>query len=118
MRNNASEDLSRIRKQINQLKGRIGQSFNKALSHYTQQDYLDDIRESVLDNKRVLAVKAMYRRKVKGTIMGSSKTGSIVFMEPETTAQLTRELQNLLYEETEEIKNTQSTYQLPALLLI
>ena len=104
VRNNASEDLSRIRKQINQLKGRIGQSFNKALSHYTQQDYLDDIRESVLDNKRVLAVKAMYRRKVKGTIMGSSKTGSIVFMEPETTAQLTRELQNLLYEETEEIK--------------
>ena len=104
VRNNASEDLSRIRKQINQLKGRIGQSFNKALSHYTQQDYLDDIRESVLDNKRVLAVKAMYRRKVKGTIMGSSKTGSIIFIEPETTAQLTRELQNLLYEETEEIK--------------
>ena len=104
VRNNASEDLSRIRKQINQLKGRIGQSFNKALSHYTQQDYLDDIRESVLDNKRVLAVKAMYRRKVKGTIMGSSKTGSIVFMEPEATAQITRELQNLLYEETEEIK--------------
>lgn len=104
VRNNASEDLSRIRKQINQLKGRIGQSFNKALSNYTQKDYLDDIRESVLDNKRVLAVKAMYRRKVKGTIMGSSKTGSIVFMEPETTAQLTRELQNLLYEETEEIK--------------
>ncbi|MGB1806393.1 MAG: endonuclease MutS2 [Flavobacteriaceae bacterium] len=104
VRNNASEDLARIRKQINQLKGRIGQSFNKALSYYTQQDYLDDIRESVLDNKRVLAVKAMHRRKVKGTIMGSSKTGSIVFMEPEATAQLTRELQNLIFEETEEIK--------------
>lgn len=104
VRNNASEELARIRKQINQLKGRIGQSFNKALSQYTQQDYLDDIRESVLDNKRVLAVKAMYRRKIKGTIMGSSKTGSIVFMEPEATAQLTRELQNLLFEETEEIK--------------
>ncbi len=104
VRNNASEELARIRKQINQLKGRIGQSFNKALSQYTQQDYLDDIRESVLDNKRVLAVKAMYRRKIKGTIMGSSKTGSIVFMEPESTAQLSRELQNLLFEETEEIK--------------
>ena len=104
VRNNASDDLARIRKQINQLKGRIGQSFNKALSQYTQQDYLDDIRESVLDNKRVLAVKAMYRRKIKGTIMGSSKTGSIVFMEPESTAQLSRELQNLLFEETEEIK--------------
>ena len=104
VRTNASDELARIRKLINQLKGKIGQSFNKALSHYTQQDYLDDIRESVLDNKRVLAVKAMYRRKVKGTIMGSSKTGSIVFMEPEATAQFTRELQNLEYEEKEEIK--------------
>ena len=46
-------------------------------------DFLDDIRESVVDNKRVLAVKSMYRRKVKGAIMGGSKTGSIVYVEPE-----------------------------------
>ena len=46
----------------------------------------------------------MYRRKVKGTIMGSSKTGSIVFIEPETTYLQNQELQNLLFEETEEIK--------------
>ncbi len=104
VRNNASEELARIRRQLNAIRGRIGVSFNKALSHYSQLDYLDDIRESVLDNKRVLAVKAMYRRKVKGAIMGSSKTGSIVFMEPEATAQLSRELQNLQFEETEEIK--------------
>jgi len=51
-----------------------------------------------------LAVKAMYRRKVKGGIMGGSKTGSIVFIEPEATFQLSRELQNLLFEEDEEIK--------------
>ena len=65
---------------------------------------LDDIRESVVENKRVLAVKAMYRRKVKGGIMGSSKTGSIVFIEPEATLNFSRELQNLVFEESEEIK--------------
>ena len=102
--NNASENLYQIRKQLQGLRGKISSSFNKALTHYNNLGYLDDIRESILDNKRVMAVKAMHRRKVKGAIMGSSKTGSIVFMEPEATNALTRELQNLLFEETEEIK--------------
>ena len=104
VRDNASEDLNNLRKQIQALKGKISQSFNKALSHYQNLDYLDDIRESVVENKRVLAVKAMYRRKVKGGIMGSSKTGSIVFIEPEATLNFSRELQNLVFEESEEIK--------------
>ena len=104
VRDNASENLYTLRKQIQALKGKIAQSFNKALSHYQNLDYLDDIRESVVENKRVLAVKAMYRRKVKGGIMGSSKTGSIVFIEPEATLNFSRELQNLVFEESEEIK--------------
>ena len=104
IRDNASESLHTIRKQIQAIKGKIAQSFNKALSHYQNLDYLDDIRESVIENKRVLAVKAMYRRKVKGGIMGSSKTGSIVFIEPEATLNFSRELQNLVFEEYEEIK--------------
>ena len=104
VRDNASENLYTLRKQIQTTKGKIAQSFNKALSHYQNLDYLDDIRESVVDNKRVMAVKAMYRRKVKGGIMGSSKTGSIVFVEPEATLNFSRELQNLVFEESEEIK--------------
>ena len=101
---NASERLHTLRKQIQAIKGKIAQSFNKALSHCQNLNYLDDIRESVIENKRVLAVKAMYRRKVKGGIMGSSKTGSIVFIEPEATLNFSRELQNLVFEEYEEIK--------------
>ena len=104
IRDNASESLLNLRKQIQSIKGKIAQSFNKALSHCQNLDYLDDIRESVIENKRVLAVKAMYRRKVKGGIMGSSKTGSIVFIEPEATLNFSRELQNLVFEEHEEIK--------------
>jgi DNA mismatch repair protein MutS2 len=57
----------------------------------------------VVENKRVLAVKAMYRRKVKGAIRGGSKTGSIVYIEPEATLQHSRELNNLEYDEQEEV---------------
>lgn len=102
--NNASDSLYLTRKEIQRLRSKISSSFNKSLSQYQGADYLDDIRESIVDNRRVLAVKAMHRRKVKGAIMGSSKTGSIVFIEPETTNAQNRELQNLLFEEGEEIK--------------
>ena len=104
VRDNASENLNLIRKKIQQLRGKIGSSFNKSLNQFQGADYLDDIRESIVDNRRVLAVKAMYRRKVKGSIMGSSKTGSIVFIEPEATHLQNQELQNLIFEEDEEIK--------------
>lgn len=103
IKDNASKLLFDVRQAINRVKGKINASFSSALQYYHGLEYLDDIRESVVENKRVLAVKAMYRRKVKGSIMGSSKTGSIVYIEPETTLQYSRELNNLEFEENEEI---------------
>ncbi|HLT34183.1 MAG TPA: hypothetical protein VKZ98_10365, partial [Aquaticitalea sp.] len=103
VKDKASDELFRLRQEINTIKGKINQSFASALTSYSALDYLDDIRESVMDNKRVLAVKAMYRRKVKGTILGGSKTGSIVYIEPEATFRHTRELNNLEFEEEEEV---------------
>ncbi|NNC50590.1 MAG: DNA mismatch repair protein MutS [Flaviramulus sp.] len=103
IKDNASSLLLDLRQSINKIKGKINASFSTALNMYHNLEYLDDIRESVVDNKRVLAVKAMYRRKVKGAIMGGSKTGSIVYIEPETTLQHSRELNNLEYEEQEEV---------------
>ena len=104
IRDNASVDLKRIRMDINAVRGKINQSFGAALSRYQSADFLDDIKESIVENRRVLAVKAMYRRKVKGTVMGNSKTGSIVYIVPETTLQYSTELSNLEFEEKEEIR--------------
>ena len=103
IKDNASSELFEIRQQINGIRGKINQSFTSALSSYFVQDLLDEIKETVVDNKRVLAVKAMHRKKVKGAILGSSKTGSIVFIEPEQTLKYSRELANLVYEEEQEI---------------
>jgi DNA mismatch repair protein MutS2 len=103
LKDRASDKLFSIRRQMNGVRSKISQSFGSALSTYQESGFLDEIRETVIGNRRVLAVKAMYRRKVKGVIHGSSKTGSIVYIEPETTLQHTQELQNLLYDEKEEI---------------
>ena len=104
MKDDASPLLQDLRRSINSVRGKINSSFNSALSSYNSYGYLDEIKESVVENVRVLAVKAMHRRKVKGGIMGNSKTGSIVYIQPEATFQYTRELNNLEYEEKEEVK--------------
>ncbi|MHA7862974.1 endonuclease MutS2 [Flagellimonas marinaquae] len=104
VKDSASNELRLIRMQINEVRSKINQSFNSALGRYQSSDFLDEIRESVMENRRVLAVKAMHRKKVKGTVMGTSKTGSIVYIVPEATLSYTRELSNLEFEEKEEIQ--------------
>lgn len=104
VKDSASNDLRLIRMQINEVRSKINQSFSSALGRYQSLDFLDEIRESVMENRRVLAVKAMHRKKVKGTVMGTSKTGSIVYIVPEATLSYTRELSNLEFEEKEEIQ--------------
>ena len=103
IKDSASPDLLNIRRDMNLVRGKVNQSFGVALTQYNSLGYLDDIKESFVQNRRVLAVLAMYRRKVKGSILGSSKTGSIAYIEPETTLKYSRELSNLEYEEKEEI---------------
>ncbi|WP_440582162.1 endonuclease MutS2 [Tenacibaculum dicentrarchi] len=100
---NASPVLKQIRKEINNIRGKISESFSHALTRNISSGYLDDIKETVIDNQRVLAVSAMHRRKVKGSLLGSSKTGAIVYIAPQATLAYSRELQNLIYEEKQEV---------------
>lgn len=104
IKNDATPELARIRRNIQLIKSKIGQSFQSSLVHFNSLGYLDEIKESVIENTRVLAVSAMHRRKVKGAALGSSKTGSIIFIEPESTRNLTRELQEHLIDEKDEIE--------------
>ena len=103
IKDDASVPLRDIRRKLKIAQGQLNQSFNGALTHYNSLGYLDDIRETVIDNRRVLAVSAMYRKKVKGTLFGNSKTGSIAYIEPQATAQLTRAVQELVHLEQDEI---------------
>ena len=103
VKNNASPALKQIRKDINHVRGKIGASFSSALSKAIAAGYLDDIKETVVDNQRVLAVSAMHRKKVAGSLLGSSKSGNIVYIAPQATLSYAREYQNLIYDEKQEI---------------
>jgi len=101
--NKASQLLNSIRKSLNSIRGQISASFNKELSRYHSAGYLDDIRESIIEDQPVLAVQAIHRKKVKGSILGTSKTGSIVFIAPQNTLNFHRQHQELIMEEKQEI---------------
>jgi DNA mismatch repair protein MutS2 len=103
VKNNASSVLKQVRRDINNIRGKIGASFSSSLSKAIAAGYLDDIKETVVDNQRVLAVSAMHRRKIAGSLLGSSKSGNIVYIAPQATLAYAREFQNLEYEEKQEI---------------
>jgi DNA mismatch repair protein MutS2 len=103
VKNNASSVLKQIRRDINNIRGKIGASFSSALSKAIAAGYLDDIKETIVDNQRVLAVSAMHRRKIAGSLLGSSKSGNIVYIAPQATLAYSREFQNLVYEEKQEV---------------
>lgn len=109
VKDTASNELRLIRQEMAAIKGKINQSFSSSLNTYHTSEFLDEIRESVVDNRRVLAVKSMYRKKVKGTVMGTSKTGSIVYIEPEAVSRYSREFSNLQFDEKEEIQRILNT---------
>jgi len=103
VKSNASSSLKQIRRGINTVRSKIGASFSSALSKAVAAGYLDDIKETIVDNQRVLAVSAMHRRKVSGSLLGSSKSGGIVYIAPQATLAYSREYQNLVYEEKQEV---------------
>lgn len=101
IKDDASDELLSIRKKVKFLSGRITELFNKSIT--ANLPYLDDIRESVMDNRRVLAVNSAMRKRVKGRFLGTSKTGSISFIEPESVLKPQREFDELKEEEKKEI---------------
>jgi DNA mismatch repair protein MutS2 len=103
VKDEASVELKKIRKNIYNVQQEILQLFSSEKRKYEKLGYLSDIKESILENRNVLAVSAVYRKKVKGSILGTSKTGSIVFIEPEAISGLQKQLFSLKYDEKQEI---------------
>ena len=57
LRDDASMQLSQIRKRLNVVKGQVNSSFSKALTRYVGNDYLDEIRESVVEKQTCIGSK-------------------------------------------------------------
>jgi len=103
IRNDASPYLSEIRHSIHTVRQQISRIFDKEMRKFIKEGFLGETRETFINERRVLTVLSTHKRKVGGSVMGSSKTGSLTFIEPGATIPLNNELELLLDDERKEI---------------
>lgn len=101
VKNDASPSLKAIRTEIQLARKSIDENFNRSLNTYA--DLLEDIRETIMEDQRVLAVKSGYKKRVPGRILGISKTGSITFIQPDSVVRHYFRLRENQEEEKKEI---------------
>ena len=103
VKSEASPILKTLRAEISHARKAIQENFNKALASLSSTDFLDDIRESIIDDQRVLAVKSAYKKRVLGRVLGLSKTGSITYIQPESVVKHQFKLREDIEEEKKEV---------------
>ena len=103
VKDDASPLLAEIRQQIKIVRNQINKNFEKEVRRLSKDNILGDTKETFHNNRRVLTILASHKRQVGGNIVGSSKTGSLVFIEPQINVELNNELELQLDEERKEI---------------
>lgn len=103
IKDDASVELAEIRARIRVLRNQINKNFDKELRRNNKDKVLAETLETFVNERRVLTVLSTFKRKVPGNIHGSSKTGSLTFIEPLVNVPLNNELEFLFDDERKEI---------------
>ncbi len=103
VKDDASPELKEIRGRIKTLRVQINRNFDRELRKYNKDKVLGETLEGFINDRRVLTVQSTFKRKVPGNIHGSSKTGSLTFVEPVINVPLNNELEFLFDDERKEI---------------
>ena len=103
IKDDASKELFDIRSQINILRKQINRNFDKEIRRLLKENLLGDTKETFINDRRVLTVLSSHKRKITGTVVGSSNTGSLTYIEPQINIPLNNELEMLLDDERKEI---------------
>ncbi|MEI8075439.1 MAG: DNA mismatch repair protein MutS [Bacteroidota bacterium] len=103
VRDNASDDLQKIRMSLFRKRNELRRMFDKVISKLAKAGYSADIDESFSNGRRVVAVFSEHKRQVKGILHGESDSRKTAFIEPEETIELNNDVFNLEHEETREI---------------
>jgi len=103
VKDDASPALKEIRGRIRSLRAQINRNFDRELRKYNKDKVLGETLEGFINDRRVLTVQSTFKRKVPGNIHGSSKTGSLTFVEPVVNVPLNNELEFLFDDERKEI---------------
>ena len=103
VKDDASPLLFEIRNQLKVVRNQINKNFERELRKLSKENVLGETREAFVNERRVLTVQSTHKRKIAGTVVGSSKTGSLTFIEPIANVALNNEFELLSDDERKEI---------------
>lgn len=104
IRDNASENLGKIRKDINARARSIEKIINQLMSNARKSGWTDDKAEVTISGGRlVIPLLAPHKRKIKGVILDESASGHTVYIEPEACLEINNEIRELESAEKREI---------------
>ena len=103
IKDDASPLLFEIRNQLKVVRNQINKNFERELRKLSKENVLGETREAFVNERRVLTVQSTHKRKIAGTVVGSSKTGSLTFIEPIANVALNNEFELLSDDERKEI---------------
>ena len=103
IKDDASPLLNEIRQRVKTLRNQINRNFERELRKLLKDQILGDVTEGYVNERRVLSVQSSFKRKVAGNVHGSSKTGSLTYVEPQVNVPLNNEMEFLLDDERKEI---------------
>ena len=103
MKDSASPELARIRKEIAQSQGSISRVLNSILRQAQAEGLLDkDAAPTMREGRLVLPVPPAYKRKIGGIVHDESATGKTVFIEPQQVVEANNRIRELEGEERRE----------------
>lgn len=104
IKDNASPDLNRIRKEITHVAGGISRSLNAILRAAQSEGLVEkDVTPTMRDGRLVIPVAPAFKRKLKGIVHDESASGKTVFIEPAEVVEANNRIRELESEERREI---------------
>ena len=104
IKDNASQDLLRIRRELASTTSGISRSLNAILRSAQSEGYVDkDVAPTMRDGRLVIPVAPGLKRKIKGIVHDESSSGKTVFIEPAEVVEANNRIRELEGEERREI---------------
>ena len=104
IKDNASTELARIRRELASTMGSISRSLNSILRSAQSEGYVDkDVAPTMRDGRLVIPVAPGLKRKIKGIVHDESASGKTVFIEPAEVVEANNRIRELEGDERREI---------------
>ncbi len=104
IKDNASTELSKIRKEILSVSSGISRNLNKILREAQNEGLVDkDVTPTMRDGRLVIPVAPSFKRKIRGIVHDESASGKTVFIEPAEVVEANNRIRELENDERREI---------------